>query len=150
MAQIGVIGSGRQQEETDRAAYEVGAEIGRSGAVLICGGLGGVMTSAAKGARDQGGMTVGILPGPRTVDANPYIDIAVPTDLGHARNVLVVRSSDVLIAVGGGYGTLSEIALALKMGKPVVGLSTWEIDGVQPAQNGREAVRAALRLLDRS
>lgn len=147
MIHIGVIGTGESKEETDRAAFEVGCEVARAGAVLVCGGLGGVMESAARGGREQGGVTIGILPGPDKKEANPYIDFPIPTGLGHARNALVVRSSDALIAVGGGYGTLSEIALALKMGKPVVGLSTWKIPGVHAAAGPADSVRVALGLL---
>ncbi len=145
MIQIGVIGAGQHNEDTDRTAFEVGVEVARSGAVLICGGLGGVMESAARGAREEKGMTVGILPGPNKAEANPFIQIPIPTDLGHARNAVVVRASDAVIAIGGGYGTLSEIALALKMGKPVVGLNTWDIPGVHPVTNAQEAVRVALK-----
>jgi uncharacterized protein (TIGR00725 family) len=147
MIQIGVIGTGEAREETDRLAFEVGAAIARVGALLCCGGLGGVMAAAARGARQEKGLTLGLLPGPDRAAANPYMDVVVPTDMGHARNALVVRSADVLIAVGGGYGTLSEIALALKMGKPVVGLNTWEIEGVHEKTTAAEAVRAALALV---
>ena len=147
MLQIGVIGSGRNEEKTNRTALEVGREVARAGAVLICGGLGGVMEYAARGAREEKGTTVGILPGENRGEANAYIDIPIPTDLGHARNAIVVRASDTLIAVGGEYGTLSEIAFALKMGKPVVGLDTWEIRGVRQAGSAKEAVSTALGLL---
>ena len=105
----------------------MGREIARAGAILVCGGLGGVMEASARGAQREGGITVGILPGDSFEDANPFIQVPVVTGLGHARNVLVVRSAQALIAVKGGYGTLSEVALALKMGKPVVGLHTWDV-----------------------
>ncbi|MEK6777350.1 MAG: TIGR00725 family protein [bacterium] len=147
MVHIGVIGAGRNEDKTNLMALEVGREVARAGAVLICGGLGGVMESAARGAREEKGTTVGILPGETRDEANPYIDIPIPTDLGHARNAIVVRASDALIAVGGGYGTLSEIALALKMGKPVAGLDTWEIRGIHAASHAKEAVRTVLDLL---
>jgi uncharacterized protein (TIGR00725 family) len=147
MIQIGVIGTGRNKEETDRQALEVGREVARAGAVLLCGGLGGVMEHAARGAREEKGTTIGILPGPDREESNPYIDIPIPTDLGHARNTIVVRASDALIAVGGGYGTLSEIALALKMGKPVIGLNTWEIPGVHAVKDAKEAVKTVLHFL---
>lgn len=125
---IGVIGPGRATKEQADDAEAVGNGLAASGAVLVCGGLGGVMEAACRGAKQAGGATVGILPGTERSGANPWVDVALPTGLGEARNALVVRASDALIAVGGEFGTLSEIALALKAGKPVVGLSTWGID----------------------
>jgi uncharacterized protein (TIGR00725 family) len=122
----------------------VGRLLAERGAVLVCGGLGGTMEAACRGARGAGGTTIGILPGLDRADANPYVDVAVPTGLGEARNALVVRAADVVIAVGGGYGTLSEIALALKAGKRVIGLGTWEIEGVARADGAEAAVAAAL------
>jgi uncharacterized protein (TIGR00725 family) len=112
--------------------------------VLVCGGLGGVMEAACRGARRGGGTTVGVLPGLDRRAANPHVDIALSTGLGEARNALVVRAVDAVVAVGGGYGTLSEIALALKGGKPVVGLDTWEIEGVEAASDPERAVETAL------
>jgi uncharacterized protein (TIGR00725 family) len=112
--------------------------------VVVCGGLGGAMEAACRGAKQAGGTTVGILPGTDRSAANPYVDFALPTGLGEARNALVVRAADVVIAVGGGYGTLSEIALALRGGKPVIGLDTWEVEGVQVVPDPEAAVRAAL------
>jgi uncharacterized protein (TIGR00725 family) len=141
---VAVVGAGRATAEQVEAAEEVGRGVGEAGAVLVCGGLGGVMEAACRGAKGAGGATLGILPGTRRADANPFVDIAVPTGLGEARNALVVRAADVLIAVGGEYGTLSEIALALKGGKPVVGLDTWEIDGVVSTSSPPDAVRLAL------
>ena len=109
---------------------------------MVCGGLGGVMEGAARGCLEAGGVAVGILPGPERTAANPYIKIALPTGLGEGRNHLVVRASDVLIAIAGGYGTLSEIALALKMNKRVVGLETWKsIEGVSYVSDPDEAIR---------
>jgi uncharacterized protein (TIGR00725 family) len=122
----------------------VGRELGGRGAVLVCGGLGGVMEAACRGAKEAGGTTVGILPGMDRAAANPYVDVAVPTGLGEARNALVVRAADALVAVGGGYGTLSEIALALKAGKRVVGLGTWDVEGVEAAGSPAEAVETVL------
>ena len=110
----------------------------------MCGGLGGVMEAACRGARQAGGTTVGLLPGLDRRDANPYVDVAIPTGLGEARNALVVRTADVLVAVGGGYGTLSEIGLALRTGKHVVGLATWEIDGIERVFSPGDAVDAVL------
>ena len=146
--QIGVIGAGQCSSRTSLLAEEVGREIARAGAVLVCGGLGGVMEAAARGAQGEGGITVGILPGESFEDANPFIQIPVVTGLGHARNVLVVRSAQVLIAVKGGYGTLSEVALALKMGKPVIGLHSWDVSKkIIQAETPQEAVKKALRLI---
>jgi uncharacterized protein (TIGR00725 family) len=121
--------------------------VAERGAILVCGGLGGAMEAACRGAKQAGGTTVGILAGIDRSDANPYVDIALPTGLGQARNAVVVRAADVVIAVGGGYGTLSEIALALRRGKPVIGLATWEIDGVVFVDSPEAAVTAAFDAL---
>ncbi len=144
MKMIGVIGAGTCNSETYELARRVGAGIAKMGATLVCGGLGGVMEGACRGAHEAGGKTVGILPGPDRAQANTYVAIPIVTDLGHARNVLIVRSSDLLIAISGGYGTLSEISIALKIGKPVIGLSTWpDIEEVQYVATAEEAVNAA-------
>jgi uncharacterized protein (TIGR00725 family) len=146
--QIGVIGAGSCTPEEAQAAYRIGREIALRGAVLVCGGLGGVMEAACMGALSADGVTVGLLPTSRKEDANPYVDIAVVTDMGHARNAIIARSSDVLIAVGGEYGTLSEIALGLKMGKKVVSLKGgWNIKGVLVADGPEHAVDTAFNLL---
>ncbi len=146
---IAIIGAGICDEETYQVAYTVGKLLAPK-ALLYCGGLGGVMEAAAKGAVEAGGLTVGILPGHRAEDANPYIQVPVVTDLGQARNVVLVRSADGVIAISGGYGTLSEIALALKMWKPVVGLNTWpNIEGVNYVSTPEEAVRQVFALLER-
>jgi uncharacterized protein (TIGR00725 family) len=121
-----------------------GLELARRGAVVVCGGLGGVMEAVCRGAKGAGGTTIGILPGVDRSQANRFVDVALPTGLGEARNALVARAADALIAVGGGYGTLSEIALALKAGKHVVGLSTWDIEGIEPAGSPEAAVEAVL------
>ncbi len=118
--QIAVIGAGAADEKERAAAEKVGMEIGKTGHILICGGLGGVMEASSKGAKSAGGLTVGILPGDKKEDANPYIDIVIVTDMGHARNAIIARAADALIAVGGEAGTLSEVALAIKIGKPAV------------------------------
>jgi uncharacterized protein (TIGR00725 family) len=142
---IGVIGAGDCSEEICELAEEVGQGIAEAGAVLVCGGMGGVMEAAARGARKQGGITVGILPGVDKTDTNPYIDFPIVTGLGEGRNLLVVRNSDVLIAFPGKFGTLSEIAFALKLGKPVIGLSTWNVSGeIIRASNAGDAVSIAL------
>ena len=124
---IGVIGGQFCDEEEERWAYETGSLLAKRDAIIICGGLGGVMEAACRGAREAGGTTIGVLPGPFRGDANPYVDYAIATDMGQARNAIIVRTADAVLAVGGEYGTLSEIAMALKMGKKVVALSSWEI-----------------------
>jgi uncharacterized protein (TIGR00725 family) len=131
----------------------VGRTIAEAGAVLVCGGMGGVMEAAAGGCAEAGGRSVGILPTEDRLDANPYVTVAVATGMGEGRNAIVVRTADALIAVHGEFGTLSEIALALKMGKPVVGLGTWElakegeeVDAIVRVTDPAEAVAAALRL----
>jgi uncharacterized protein (TIGR00725 family) len=138
------VGPGEALPEVVTAAEAVGRGLAARGAVVVCGGLGGAMEAACRGAKEAGGMTVGLLPGLDRRDANPYVDVAVTTGPGEARNALVVRAADALIAVGGGYGTLSELGLALRTGKRVVGLGTWEIDGIEPASSPEEAVEAVL------
>ncbi|MBW2307315.1 MAG: TIGR00725 family protein [Deltaproteobacteria bacterium] len=148
--QIGIIGAGECTPEVEKVAEEVGRQVARCGAVLICGGMGGVMRAACRGAAGAGGITVGILPGNRAEQANEYVQIRIVTDMGHARNVLVVHSSDVLIAIAGEYGTLSELAIALKLGKPVVGLETWDISpDIVNASDPAEAVEKAALLVRR-
>jgi len=145
---IAVVGAGTSSSSVDELAAEVGREIARHDAVLVCGGLGGVMAAAARGTKEVGGYTVGILPGPDTLEANLYIDFPIATNMGHARNAIIVQTADVLIAVSGGYGTLSEIALALKAGKGVVTLDCrFSIPGPIAAHNPREAVDIALSLI---
>src|SRR5665648_185761 len=144
---IGVIGAGVCDESVYTLAHDVGYNIALSGAVLVCGGLGGVMEAAAKGAKAAGGMTVGILPTETKDVANPYIDIPLATGLGYARNAIITRSCDVLIAIDGSYGTLSEIGLAKAMGKEVVGIKSWDIEGIIKAESAKEAVDIATGLL---
>jgi uncharacterized protein (TIGR00725 family) len=147
--QIGVIGAGECPEEVQVLAEKVGSEIAKRGAVLVCGGLDGVMRAAARGAKMGGGLTLGILPGVDRRAANEFIDVVVPSGFGEARNALVVRASDAIVAIGGGYGTLSEIALSLKVKVPVVGLGTWEVsEEIVSAQDPKQAVAEAVRLVD--
>jgi uncharacterized protein (TIGR00725 family) len=146
---IGVIGAGSPSPEDLLRAEEVGRLVGAAGAILVCGGLGGVMEAAARGAREAGGFTMGLLPGTDHRAANPHIQLGVATGLGHARNALVAQNADVLIAVGGHYGTLSEIALGKVYGRPVVGLGSWKIDGVLEVTTAAAAVRQALELAAR-
>ncbi len=143
---IAVIGAGSADKELLTLAEAVGRLIALNGAILVCGGLGGVMEAAARGANTAGGITIGILPGLEKSAANPYINVPVATGLGEMRNAIIVRSSDVLIAIGGGYGTLSEIAFGLKTGKTVIGIGTWDIKGIIKARGAEDAVNRALVL----
>ena len=150
---LAVVGSSDASATERREAERVGRAAAEAGAVVVCGGLGGVMEAACMGAKGAGGFTVGILPGSDRAAANLYVDVAVPTGLGEARNALVVRTADAVVAVGGEYGTLSEIALALQAGIPVVGLGTWDLvrrgrpdRGMQRADTAHEAVTTAIGL----
>ena len=151
---IAVIGGGQCSKEEARMAEEVGQEIARRGAILVCGGMGGVMEAACRGAGSEGGVTIGILPGDNRQAANPYVQIPIVTGMGYARNVTVVKSSQAVIAVGGSYGTLSEISYALQSGIPVIGLNTWSLSknkrqdsSIIPAHSPTEAVDKALDLM---
>ena len=144
MIYVAVVGPGNAQAAHESAAEEVGRLIAERRAILVCGGLGGVMEAACRGARAAEGVTVGLLAGTERDDANAYVSVALPTGLGQARNAVVVRSADSVVAIGGGYGTLSEIALALKAGKRVVGLDSWDIDGVVAVADPDAAVAAVL------
>jgi uncharacterized protein (TIGR00725 family) len=137
---IGVVGEGVCSRATARAAERVGAAIAEAGALLLCGGRTGVMEAASRGAARAGGTVVGILPGFSRKDANRWVSIPIVTGMDQARNVVLVRSCDAVIAVGGSYGTLSEIALALKLGVPVIGLRTWKL--AQPERRRVPLVRA--------
>ncbi len=141
---VAVVGPGEATPAQEAAAQEVGGALARAGAVLVSGGHGGVMAAACRGAAQGGGVTVGILPGPDRRAANEWVAVAIPTGLGELRNGLIVRAADAVIAVGGAYGTLSEVALALKTGVPVIGLGTWAIDGIEPATSAQAAVALAL------
>ena len=145
---IGVIGAGTAGEDILGMAEETGRLIAEHGCLLICGGMGGVMEASARGAKGAGGTTIGILPQPDRHTANPYIDIPIATSFGEARNLIIIRTADILIAVGGEYGTLSEIAFALKTEKRVIGLNTWDIRGIIKAGSPAEAVSIALKILD--
>jgi uncharacterized protein (TIGR00725 family) len=144
---IGVIGGRRTEKSLLKEAEEAGRLIAQNGAALVCGGLGGVMEAASRGAKAEGGLTVGILPQNDAKEANQFIDIPIVTGLGIGRNVIIARTADAFIAVGGEYGTLSEIAFALQMGKPVAGIKTWDIKGVIPAQNAVDAIEKILAAL---
>lgn len=151
---VAVVGSACCDDRVAALAEAVGREIARQGAILVCGGRGGVMEATCRGARSEGGLAIGILPGTDRQAMNPYVDVAIATGLGEARNAVIVRTADVVIAISGGYGTLSEIGLALKMGRPVVGLDTWTLrsgDGatwaVRHVTDPVEAVTVALSLV---
>jgi uncharacterized protein (TIGR00725 family) len=141
---IGVIGGSAGDEKIRKTAYEVGRLVAEAGALLICGGLSGVMEAACRGAQEAGGTTIGILKGQSITDANPYVDIPIATGLGHGRNLIIINTAHALIAVSGRYGTLSEIAFAIQSGKPVFGLGTWDIEGVIKCSIPDEAVKMAL------
>lgn len=142
---IGVIGSSTCSSSVSEVAYIVGKEIARKNAIIICGGRGGVMEAACKGAKEEKGITIGVLPGNDKENANPYIDIPIVTGMGEARNVIIARSSDAVIAIAGKYGTLSEIAFALRFDVPVVGIATWNINiPILKAKNPKQAVGMAL------
>jgi uncharacterized protein (TIGR00725 family) len=150
---VAVVGPDPAPPDVDAACEEVGRLLARAGAIVVTGGLGGAMEAASRGAAAEGGTTVGILPGRTREGANPHLTVSIPTGMGEGRNVLNVRAADALIAVAGEFGTLSEIAFALKTGVPVVGLNTWELSkagrSVQAfprVDTPEEAVREALRL----
>lgn len=150
---VAVVGGGDAGPTDVAMAEDLGRELARRGAVVVCGGLGGVMEAVCRGARQAGGRTIGILPGNDRSQANPHVEVAVATGLGEARNLLVVRTADVVVAVGGEFGTLSEIAFALRLGTPVVGIGTWElakdgrpVDAIQRVTTAAEAADAAAAL----
>ena len=149
--QISVIGASEAEPEVLRDAEAVGRSIAEAGAVLVCGGLTGVMEAASKGAADAGGVVVAVLPTLSPADANQYVSYAVATGTGHARNLAVVASGQAVVAVGGEWGTLSEIAYARKLGRPVVAIQSWTLRnrsgtdlGIVEAETPEEAVEAAL------
>jgi hypothetical protein len=145
---ISVIGDSSCDKDIYRIAEEVGKLIAKKGWTLITGGLGGVMEAASKGAQEAGGITIGILPGFSKEDANRYVDIPITTGLSHARNVIIARSADALIAVSGNYGTLSEIAIALKLEKPVIGIKTWgNIKDIINVNSPDEAIKKVSELI---
>jgi uncharacterized protein (TIGR00725 family) len=151
-AYLAVIGGDPAPDELLKIAEEVGSAIAERGAYLVCGGLGGVMEAACRGARQAGGTTIGILPTADRAHANAYVDVAIPTGMGEMRNALIIRCADAVIAIGGEFGTLSEIGFGLKTGKPVVGIAAWELskqgtfsDAIVRAGDARSAVDAALK-----
>ena len=153
---VAVIGGSECSKEEAKLAEAVGRELAKQGAILVCGGLGGVMEAACRGASAEGGTTIGILPGDSRQAANPYVQIPIVTSMGYARNVVVVKSAQAVIAIDGSYGTLSEISHALQSNIPVIGLNTWALskndqpdNSIIPVQNPTEAVDKALNLATR-
>jgi len=146
---VAVVGSGEATQRQLDAALEVGRGLAMAGAIVVTGGLGGVMEAASRGASAAGGLAVGLLPGTDRAAANQWVAIAIPTGLGELRNGLVVRSADAIVAIGGAYGTLSEVALALRTKVPVVGLQTWEIEGIEAVESPVVAVARAVALARR-
>jgi len=151
---VAVIGASNATEWELTTAEQVGRLLAEAGCVIVCGGLGGVMDAAARGSAAGGGISIGILPGDDRVDASRHLTVAIASGFGEARNAIVARSSDAVVAVGGEFGTLSEIALALKMNKPVIGVGTWELgrddlaaDPIVRAETPEEAVAELRRLL---
>ena len=153
---IAVIGTRQPSPEESKLAEEVGRELAKNGVALICGGLGGVMEDACRGACAEGGLTIGVIPGDDRKSANPCVQIPIVTGIGYARNVIIIKSAQAIIAVGGGYGTLTEIGYALDSKKPVIGLKTWKLSrnnrmdkSIIRAHNAKEAVSKALKLVKR-
>lgn len=151
---ISIIGGADCSENEYKIAEEVGYLLGKRDVVIVCGGRGGVMEAACRGAQRAGGITIGFLPGQDASTGNPYLDIVIPTGMGHNRNILVAQAAEVVIAIGGGYGTLSEIGIALKTGRIVIGIDTWEaVDKsgkaikIIPARDAQSAVELALENL---
>jgi uncharacterized protein (TIGR00725 family) len=151
-AYLAVIGGDPAPDDLLKVAEEVGSAIAERGAYLVCGGLGGVMEAACRGAKEAGGTTIGILPTADRGHANAYVDVAIPTGMGEMRNALIIRCADAVIAIGGEFGTLSEIGFGLKTGKPVVGIAAWELskqgtfsDAIVRAGDARSAVDVALK-----
>ncbi len=139
---LAVIGGGEVSPDIFSLAREVGREVARRGGVLLCGGLGGVMAAAAQGAKEEGGVSIGILPDADRSRANPYLTYSIPTNLGHARNVVIAHAAD------GSLGTISEAAIGLKIGKPVIGLQiSWDLPGLRRAASAQEAVALAFQAL---
>jgi uncharacterized protein (TIGR00725 family) len=142
---VGVIGPGEASAAELAAAEEVGAQLADLGAAVVTGGLGGVMEAASRGAKSRRGLTIGLLPGLDRSEANGWVDVAIATGLGELRNALIVRTSDALVAIGGGAGTLSEIGFALKLERPVIGIGTFAVDGVVQVSSAAQAAALALR-----
>ena len=144
---ISVIGGHEIDSKGEKLAYQVGSFIAQVGAVLVCGGLNGVMSAAARGAKEAGGLTIGLLPGKDKKDANPYIDIALPTTIGFARNAMVACCADIIVALPGSYGTSCEISYGMVYGRPVIDLGNWKVKGTIPARNYAQACKKIKELI---
>jgi len=146
---LGVIGTADASEREIKTAMDVGRLAAEKGWILVCGGLTGVMEAASRGANGAGGTVVGILPGNSADSANNYVTIPVVTNMGHARNIIIAHTAEILIAIGGAEGTLSEIAIARKLGKPVFSIGSWEVAETVPVQGAKEAVEGCQQYLDK-
>lgn len=144
---VSVIGSHSKSVKMEGLFHEIGKIIAKVGAILICGGLGGAMAAVSKGSKDAGGMTIGLLPGKEKADANPYIDIAIPTTIGYARNACVAAAADVIVALPGSYGTNSEICYGLVYGRPVIDMGNWNIKGMIKAKGLKDFERVLRRCI---
>lgn len=147
MYYIGVIGGNSVGKKLYNTAYKVGQEIAERGGIVVCGGLSGVLEAACKGAKGQGGLTIGILPGREKSGTNKFVDVKIACGIGEARNIVLVNTADGFVAVDGKYGTLSEIAFALKIGKPVVGVKTYDIKGIVAMNNPSDAVEKIFKMV---
>jgi uncharacterized protein (TIGR00725 family) len=147
MYYIGVIGGNSVSKKLYDTAYKAGQEIAKRGGIVVCGGLSGVMEAACKGAREQGGLTIGILPGRDKSTANEFTGVRIACGMGEARNIVIANTADGFVAIDGEYGTLSEIAFALKLGKPVVGMKTYDIKGIVAVNNPVEAVERIFKMV---
>jgi uncharacterized protein (TIGR00725 family) len=145
---VAIIGARACDDETAGIASVMGRLLAENGYTIICGGLGGVMEAVCKGAKSKDGKTIGILPGNNPIEANPYIDVAIATGMGVSRNLIIIRSAIAVIAISGGFGTLSELAFALQLEKPVIGLRTWEVsENVDVASDPQEALEKLNKLI---
>ena len=144
---IAVVGANKCSKKLRDQAAEVGRYVAEKGGVIVCGGLGGIMEGAARGAKEANGVTIGILPTDNADDANEYIDYVVPTGFGEARNILVVRTADAVVAFPGKYGTLTEMAFALQAGKPLISVNAWKLgDGIKQVETPLEAAKLAMEM----
>jgi uncharacterized protein (TIGR00725 family) len=144
---VAVVGPHEADAAQLEAAEEIGAGLAVAGFIVVTGGLGGVMEAACRGVKSRRGTTIGVLPGTDPTAANGWVDLVLPTGLGEGRNALVARMAEAVVAIGGGYGTLSEVAMALRAERPVVGLGTWDVHGIAEADSPRDAVERVVRLL---
>ena len=146
---IAVVGAGKCSKKLRDQAAQVGAYVAEHGGVIVCGGMGGIMEGAARGAKEAGGTTIGILPTSQREDANEFIDYAIPTGFGEARNVMVVRTADAVVAFPGKYGTLTEMAFALHAGRPVISVNAWRLgDEIHQVDDPEEAAKLAMELAE--